>query len=78
MASNDGSTSDESESNLPAELAKPARRALVAAGIIRLEQLTKVSEDELLRLHGMGPKALDRLRHALAAAGLSFADASGD
>jgi hypothetical protein len=28
-------------------------------------------------LHGMGPKALDQLRRALAARGLSFADGDG-
>ena len=64
------------ESDLPTGLAKPAQRALSAAGFVRLEQLTKVSEDEVLRLHGMGPNALDQLRHALAEKGLSFADSS--
>jgi hypothetical protein len=44
---------------------------------MRLEQLTTVEEAELLRLHGMGPKALGLLRAALEARGLSFADASG-
>ncbi len=63
----------EPESDLPRELAKPARRALVGAGYTRLEQLTTVGEAEILKLHGMGPKALDQLRRALAAKGLSFA-----
>ena len=67
---------DEPESDLPAELARPARRALTAAGYLRLEQFTRVSEHELLKLHGMGPKALEQIRRALAARGLSFADAS--
>jgi hypothetical protein len=35
------------ESDLPSELAAPAQRALVGAGYLRLEQLTKVSETEL-------------------------------
>lgn len=61
------------ESDLPAKLSSPARRALLQAGYERLEQLTALSERELLKLHGMGPKALDQLRHALAARGLSFA-----
>jgi hypothetical protein len=61
--------------DLPADLASPARRALAAAGYTRLEQLTRVSEAELRRLHGMGPKALDQLRGALAASGHTFADA---
>ncbi len=65
---------DETDSDLPTELAKPARRALAAAGYVRLEQLTTVSEAELLKLHGMGPKALGLLRSVLQARGLSFAD----
>lgn len=62
------------EINLPAKLAKPAHRALVGAGYLRLEQLAQVSEKEILKLHGMGPKALDQLRSALTARGLSFSD----
>jgi hypothetical protein len=61
------------DSDLPAKLASPARRALVGAGYLRLVQLTQVSEAELLRLHGMGPKALGQLRQALAEKGLAFA-----
>ena len=61
-------------SNLPSELSAPARRALDAAGIYRLEQLTKVSEAEISQLHGIGPKTIEPLRRALAAKGLSFAD----
>ncbi len=62
------------EGDLPAGLAAPARRALVQAGYARLDQLAGVSEAEIKRLHGMGPRALDLLRHALGARGLSFAD----
>jgi hypothetical protein len=56
---------DRQNSDLPIGLAKPARRALVEAGYWRLEQLTDLSEAELKRLHGVGPKALDLLRRAL-------------
>jgi DNA-directed RNA polymerase alpha subunit len=66
------------ESDLPTGLARPARRTLVGAGYTRLDQLTQVSEDEVLKLHGMGPKALEQLQRALAAKSLSFADASGE
>jgi CubicO group peptidase (beta-lactamase class C family) len=66
-------SSDEPESNLPTGLSQPARRALAAAGYTRLEQLTEVSEAEVMKLHGMGPKALERLRSALAAKGRGFA-----
>lgn len=65
---------DQQISNLPVGLAAPAQQALAAAGIVRLEQLTRLSEAELLHWHGIGPKALDLLRRALAAKGLSFAD----
>lgn len=54
-------------------LSNPARRALAAAGYTRLEQLTRVAEAELLKLHGMGPKGISVLRAALRARGLSFA-----
>lgn len=64
--------SESEHDDLP-KLAAPARRALAAAGYTRLSQLTTVSEAELLHLHGMGPKALEQLRAALAAQGLSFA-----
>ncbi len=63
---------DQQESDLPIELAKPAQRALAGAGIWRLEQLTKLSEDEVKQLHGIGPNALTQLSRALGAKGLSF------
>jgi hypothetical protein len=43
----------------------------------RLEQLAEVSEAELKQLHGVGPKALEQLRSALSAKGLSFANEKG-
>ncbi len=58
--------------SLPAGLAAPARRALAQAGWLSLDELSKHSEAELLQLHGMGPKALESLRRALAENGLSF------
>ncbi|MFL5734642.1 MAG: DNA-binding protein [Chloroflexia bacterium] len=62
------------DSDFPPRLAKPAQRALAGAGYTRLEQLAGVSEAELKQLHGMGPKAIDQLRDALHAKGLSFAE----
>jgi ERCC4-type nuclease len=61
------------ESDLPTGLAKPAQRALANAGYLQLKDLAKLSEAEVKQLHGMGPKALDQLRRALRANGLSFA-----
>jgi hypothetical protein len=62
------------ESDLPADLAEPARRALQQAGYLRLEQLADVAEDEIRQLHGIGPKSLQQLNEAMAAKGLSFLD----
>lgn len=64
------------QSDLPSGIGKPAQRALAAAGYARLDRLTQVTESDLLKLHGVGPKAVHRLRDALAGAGLSFADDS--
>jgi len=61
------------ESGFPLGLSAPARRALDGAGYVRLEQLTRVSEAELKKLHGLGPHGIDLLRRALDAKGLSFA-----
>jgi hypothetical protein len=58
-------------SDLP-KLAAPARRALASAGYIRLEDLTKATESEVMQLHGMGPNAMRALRTALQERGLSF------
>jgi hypothetical protein len=61
------------ETNLP-KLAAPARRALHGAGYARLEDLTEVTEAEVMKLHGMGPTAMQVLRTALRGRGLSFRD----
>ncbi|RFU68417.1 DNA-binding protein [Bacillus sp. V59.32b] len=66
----------ETESDLPPKIGKPATRALTAAGFSRLEQFTKVTEADVLKLHGMGPKALGIIRLALEAKGLSFTNKS--
>jgi DNA-directed RNA polymerase alpha subunit len=63
----------QTESDLP-KLASPAQRALAGAGIQRLDQLTKLSEEQLKQLHGIGTNALRQLRQALRAKGLSFAN----
>lgn len=63
--------------DLPRGIGAPARRALAAAGYTRLAQLTSVGEAELLRLHGVGPRAIRLLREALAARGLAFAERAG-
>lgn len=62
----------QAQSDLPIKLASPAQRALAGAGIENLEQLARFSEAEIKQLHGIGPNALEQLRSALAAKGLSF------
>jgi hypothetical protein len=68
-----GMTPPQEQTNDLPKTSAPAQRALTAAGYHRLEQLTQVSEAELLRLHGMGPKAIGILRQALQEKGLAFA-----
>jgi hypothetical protein len=68
-----GTENVQPESDLPPGLSNPARRALAEAGYSQLEQLAKVSEPDIARLHGIGPNALHKLRSALSAKGLSFA-----
>jgi len=63
--------------NQPSDLPKigaPATRALALAGYTQLAQLTQVRAAELLKLHGVGPKAIRILRETLATKGLAFAD----
>jgi hypothetical protein len=60
--------------DFPRGIGAPARGALLHAGYTRLEQLTEVTEAEILKLHGVGPKALGVLRQTLNARFLSFAD----
>ena len=65
---------DQQEGDLPAELTSPAQRALAGAGITRVAQVAEMTEAEIKQMHGIGPNALEQLRRALAAKGLSFAD----
>ena len=51
----------------------PATRALALVGVTRLEHVTRWNEADLLKLHGVGPKAIRVLREVLAERGLSFA-----
>ena len=53
-------------------ISAPARRALENKGITNLLQLSNFSEAEILKLHGMGPSTIPKLRASLSEAGLSF------
>jgi hypothetical protein len=54
------------------KLAAPARRALAAAGIAKLEDLRRFGEAEIAALHGMGPNAMASLAAALKTARLGY------
>ena len=54
------------------DLGAPARRALANAGIKSVEQLSEKTERDILKLHGMGPSSMPKLRAALKSNGLSF------
>lgn len=58
--------------DLPDSIGKTAARELALNGITHLRQVAAHSRDELLAIHGVGPKAVDILGDALAAKGLSF------
>jgi predicted flap endonuclease-1-like 5' DNA nuclease len=57
----------------PDRIGKVAARALALNGYTRYEQLTVVTPKELLKLHGIGPRAIRILDEELRARGLSFA-----
>ena len=59
-------------SDLPAGLSRPARSALAAAGVTRIEQLAQWREADVLQLHGIGPKSIPLLRQGLAEQDLTF------
>jgi hypothetical protein len=61
--------SESVRAGFPAGISRPALRALASAGFTELSQLSRISEAELLKLHGMGPKAIAILREALSAMG---------
>lgn len=63
-----------SAEGLPSGLAQPAVRALQSAGYSNLKQIAQASEDELMKLHGMGPHALRKVKEALRNAGLTLAE----
>ncbi|GAA1234579.1 hypothetical protein GCM10009676_17880 [Prauserella halophila] len=63
---------DGNDGDLPASIGKPATGALLGAGITTLAQVATRTEQELLALHGVGPKAVRILREVLAEQGRSL------
>jgi hypothetical protein len=60
------------DTNFLKGIGAPATPALIAAGYTMIEQLANVPIAELSRLHGVGPKALNRLQESLAEKGLAL------
>lgn len=59
-------------SDLPPAIGKPATRALLRAGLTTLAQVASHTEQELLALHGVGPRAVRILTEVLAQEGMSL------
>ncbi len=64
--------------DLPPGLGRPALRALDAAGLRTLADVAAVSEAAVLRLHGVGPRAIRLLRAALDEQHLAFRQPTAD
>ena len=58
--------------DLPDAIGKTAARELSLNGITTLEQVANHSRQELLAIHGVGPKAVRLLGEALTAKGLTY------
>lgn len=63
---------------LPQSLDAPTIRALTGAGYTTLTDLAGADRDEVLALHGIGPKGVVKLEALMAAEDLSLADAGHD
>lgn len=63
---------DKPETGFLSKIYAPARRALLREGIDTLEKLSTYKENEILKIHGMGPKSIPILNEELSNIGLSF------
>ncbi len=68
---------DEKLGGFPATISAPAKRALENNGIKSLEQLSKHSEAEILKFHGIGKTTIPILQKALKEKELSFKSSKG-
>ncbi|SFM36653.1 RNA polymerase, alpha chain C terminal domain [Gracilibacillus orientalis] len=60
------------KSGFLSKLSSPARNALIHEGIDTLEKLSKYTEKEILKFHGIGPASLPTMRASLEEEGLSL------
>ena len=56
----------------PSGMSGPSLRALHHAGIGSVDELTRWTERDVAKLHGMGPKGIRILRESLEATGRHF------
>ncbi|WP_433783937.1 DNA-binding protein [Actinomycetospora sp. CA-101289] len=64
---------EDSGTDFPRGIGRPATGALVHAGYTRLRQLDGVPARDVLALHGVGSKAVRLLQEALAEQGMRMA-----
>jgi len=64
---------DSGQTEFPRSIGRVAARQLAAHGYTHYDQLTRVSAESLLKIHGVGPKAVAILREELANRDLGFA-----
>ena len=67
------STPEHPRTEFPRSIGKVANRELASNGYTTFDSLTKVSAKELLKIHGVGPKAVRILGEELAAQGKAYA-----
>jgi predicted flap endonuclease-1-like 5' DNA nuclease len=67
-----GRADDHREDDDLPRIGAPATRALAGIGVTRLSQLIQHTQDELLALHGFGPRALRIIQDALSSRGLEL------
>jgi predicted flap endonuclease-1-like 5' DNA nuclease len=60
-------------SNLP-NIGRPATQALAQIGVRNVEQLAAYTEEEILALHGVGPRAIRILRPVMEEVGVTYRD----
>lgn len=58
--------------DLPGKLGNPAKRALDQAGLKTLQDVSQWKKSEILKLHGVGPNAIQQLEQAFEKNGLYF------
>lgn len=67
---------DSIRANFPDGIPRPALRALYSAGLMSLADLTRISEEQLSALHGMGPRSVRILKQAMESGNLSMRSAA--